>query len=511
MIARMRKADYADWPRIAGLIFAFCLLFVSAGEASLPEMRIPSEYGTVKEVSDAQPATQGAERMIIHIQDAHCNYEAQKNLAKVLDYLAKEHNLKLIMVEGGSGNVSLSFLRAYSDKKTREEIADKYLQRGKISGEEYLDMTSDYNLELYGIEDEALYDAHLSNFGKLDSLRQEGLRYLEGAFEIVNNLKSFIYSQELKGLEEKEKAYQDKTVSLVQYCQLLKEMAAQKGLNLKDWPQLTGFCETARLEKELDFKQAELERNNFIKDLAQLLSEKDVNELIKKSQEFKAKNITPEEYYSYLKAKASPLDLKQNYPQLNAYMDYIALSKDIKAPGLLKEVNLIVERIKETCLNNAEQRRLSEISQSLEILKRLLNLEMTPQDYAYFKENKPQFFTASWRDFLSQGCSQYNLAMPVSTSSLIDENLNLFETFYQLGILREEAFIKNMAKKMEESGEKLGVLITGGFHTPGVTQMLKEKGYSYLVVAPAITKKSDSSFYFSVLRGEKGRRKNKEE
>jgi hypothetical protein len=35
--------------------------------------------------------------------------------------------------------------------------------------------------------------------------------------------------------------------------------------------------------------------------------------------------------------------------------------------------------------------------------------------------------------------------------------------------------------------------------------MLKDNGYSYIVIAPVITKKSDSSIYFSVLKGEKNR------
>jgi hypothetical protein len=65
--------------------------------------------------------------------------------------------------------------------------------------------------------------------------------------------------------------------------------------------------------------------------------------------------------------------------------------------------------------------------------------------------------------------------------------------------------MKNMVSKMDESGENLAVLITGGFHTPGVTRMLKGKGYSYVVAAPVITQNSDSSVYFSVLRGEKSR------
>lgn len=492
------------------LVFLQCFLFYSITLASLPDknFNIPSQYGTIKESFKTTGNQQDVERTIIHIQDAHCNYEAQKNMAGLLEYLVKEQNLKLIMVEGGSGNVNLSFLRSYADEKARIEVADKYLKEGKISGEEYLDIVSDYPIELYGIEDEALYDAHMAAFEQVDSFREEGLRYLENLTHIVKNLKPLIYTEELRQLEEKKSKYDDKAISLVEYCQYLNEMANKKNLELKDYPHLTAFCEIARLEKEIDFQEAESERNAFIKDLAKLLDEKGVQGLINKTQDFKAKKITQEEYYSFLKTVGDQkLDLKQNYPQLNAYIKYVTISKDVNAADLLKEVSVIEEKIKVASFTNADQRRLNEIAKSSQILSKILNLELTPEDYEYFKANRLQFLTSSWVSFLTEKCSSYNLQMQASTSNLIDENLNALDGFYQLGVEREKAFIKNMVNKMNESGEKLAVLITGGFHTPGITQMLKDKGYSYVVATPVITQKSDSSIYFSVLRGEKRRLK----
>ena len=68
-------------------------------------LSIPSQYGTVKEVFRPQAVPENS-CTIIYIQDADCNYQAQKNMAQFLEYLVKEHSLKLIMVEGGSGSVS---------------------------------------------------------------------------------------------------------------------------------------------------------------------------------------------------------------------------------------------------------------------------------------------------------------------------------------------------------------------------------------------------------------------
>ena len=471
---------------------------------SLEEFKIPAQFGSVKEVYTAQQQTPASAYTIIQIQDAHCNYEAQKNMAGLLESLIKEYNLKLIMVEGGSGDVSLTFLRGYADKKARQEVADKYLKEGKISGEEYLDIVSDYPLELYGIEDEALYDAHMASFQQVDSFREEGLQYLKGLSNIIDNLKVHIYSQELQELEQKKSGYEDKTISLVEYCRYLNKMGNKKRLILRNYPHLTAFSETAQLEKEIDFKAAESQRDAFIKDLANLLDERGVQNIILMTQGFKTKIVTPEKYYSFLKATGEEkLDLRRKYPQLDAYIKYVTISKDVNAAELLKEVSVIEEKIKEASFTNADQRRLNEIAKAIQILSKILNLELTPEDYAYFKANKAKFIIASWIDFLNQKCNKYNLTQLPSAANLIDENLQQLEAFYQLGIDREQAFIKNMADKINESGEKTIVLITGGFHTPGITQMLKDKGYSYMVVTPVITQKSDSSIYFSVLRGER--------
>ena len=130
------------------LTATFCFLFYSIALASLSpqNLNIPANYGTVKETFDAALLNQNTKPLIIHIQDAHCNYEAQKNMSGLLKYLVNEYGLKLIMVEGGSGDVSLSSLRGYADKNTRIEVAERYLKEGKISGEEYLDIISDQPL-----------------------------------------------------------------------------------------------------------------------------------------------------------------------------------------------------------------------------------------------------------------------------------------------------------------------------------------------------------------------------
>lgn len=491
---------------ISGIIFCFLFCKLVFAGSIVNNLQIPENLGRVKEIFEADYLFFSGGRTIIHIQDAHCNYEAQKNMAQILERLINEYGLRLIMVEGGSGDVSLSFLRSRSDKRKREEIAEKYLRKGEISGEEYLNIVSDYDMELYGIEDEELYDANLKSFLDFDSYREEGLRDVERLSSVVEALKLYIYNEALKELEEKKIDYEEKVLSLVEYCQYLKKTAERESLDLRQYDNFIAFTESARLEKEIDFSQAELERNVFVKELAKLLSEYEVRELIDKTKEVKEGVIEPCEYYSFLKGRArNRMDIDRDYPQLNSYIEYIVLSKDINAAELLGELGLLEDEIENALFVENDEKRLSEISKSLSILGKFLKLELPPQEYEYFQEHKPDFSTASWVNFLTDSCRRYNLPHYPSVSYTIDDNLDKLDDFYQLGIKREKAFFDNMAEKLDESGEKIAVLITGGFHTPRLTCMLKDEGYSYAVVTPVISEKDDAGTYFAVLRSEKSR------
>lgn len=487
------------------IFFGFVLILgvsFSASEAdgfSLKTFKIPPEYGSIKEICESSALNP----LIIHIQDAHCNYEAQKNLSKILEYLIKEHSLRLILVEGGSGDVGLSFLRNYADKKTREEVADRYLMMGKISGEEYLDIISDYTLDLYGIDDDRLYDSHLASFWKIDAVKTRGLKYLQALNKVTENLKPFLYSTELRHFEKKKNDYEEKKISLVEYSRYLVEIAGKKQLSSKNYPYLSAFSEVARLEKELDFEEAQKQRNAFIKALAVLLDEKGVKELLERSQKFKTGEIGQREYYSYLvEAAENKVDIKKDYPALHSFMVYTDKSKGLNARVLLEEINLTEEKIKEKIFSNNEEKQLNQVTNHVRILISLLNLEMTPQDYGYFRKNKNRFSTSSWIDFLRGECEKFGLQMTEGNPEVIDQNLDKFQEFYKIGFAREKAFIKNITGKMKGSGEKIAVLITGGFHTPGITRMLKEQEFPYIVVTPVITKESDSNVYFTVLKSQ---------
>ncbi|HLD30112.1 MAG TPA: hypothetical protein VJC03_07195, partial [bacterium] len=74
------------------------------------------------------------------------------------------------------------------------------------------------------------------------------------------------------------------------------------------------------------------------------------------------------------------------------------------------------------------------------------------------------------------------------------------EEFYKLSLARNTAMVENLEKLLE--GENGIVFVTGGFHVPGITELLKVRGISYEVFAPQVTKKLDRKTYDSLLSGQ---------
>ena len=48
------------------------------------------------------------------------------------------YSLKKVLVEGGIGNVDLSYLTRGVSPERVKDVAERYLKEGKISGEEFL-------------------------------------------------------------------------------------------------------------------------------------------------------------------------------------------------------------------------------------------------------------------------------------------------------------------------------------------------------------------------------------
>jgi hypothetical protein len=120
----------------------------------------------------------------------------------------------------------------------------------------------------------------------------------------------------------------------------------------------------------------------------------------------------------------------------------------------------------------------------LDLLKRYVREQVAPDEV---RKETPELETALGRiqvalDAAGVAYDKENLAKTISAS--LD--------FFVVALLRDRYLAGNTLAMMRRENINRSILVTGGFHTPGLTRLFKEKGISYVVVAPAITLAADS-------------------
>ncbi len=463
----------------------------------IQSIQIPPEFGRISETHQGNPKP-----LVIHIQDVHVHYEAQKNLAGILDKLVKENGLRLILVEGGSGDTSLSFLRKEATKEKRLEVAEKYLKSGKISGEEYLDIISDNPITLWGIEDEKLYDENLDVFFKVDAIKEEASRVSHAIKSIVETLKANIYSPAVKDLERQKVSYEEGKTQAIDYYHALGKLAQDAKINLSKYPNFSNFLVSSDLEKKIDFQKVDGEHQALIGKLTQALTKEELTTLAEKGLKYKLNETGPKEYYGFLKGVLEKKDpAKGTHQNLDLYIDYVILYADRDHVELFREGKLLEKELKNRLSASQDERTLAEISDKLDLILSFLDLNLSPDDLTAYQADRESFLVKNWKKFVLDKINQYHLSAPFPVNiSVIDNNLSLLESFYEVGMKRDGVLVKNAIAKIEEEKADVAVLIAGGFHSGEITRLLREKNYSYIVVAPKITQASDLELYHRILK-----------
>jgi hypothetical protein len=478
------------------------------GIASTKDMPIPVSIpeGAGHLVEGYTAPGKGA-KVVIHIQDIHTNYEAQKNLSRMLESLIKENNLQLIMVEGGWGDVSLSYLRSYADSERRQEVAEEYLREGKISGEEYLDIVSSYDIKLEGIEDEELYKANLDTFFEIETFRHAASIELGALSVVINQLKQKLFSPQLIELEKAKQDYDNEKITLAEYYRYLHTMAGRTHQNMAAYPNFVGFMAVVESESAIQFPAVEKERAVLIERLSKNLSKQELTTLVTKSLEFRLNKMTPLQYHAYLMDTADKAGEQiSRYTNLEKYIEYIRAHETIDTAILFEEADGLLRVVEDALIKDAHQRQLYSISRSAQVLDNFLNIKLVPNDFKYYKNNRNSFITAGWIDFLTQQVERNRLrATGIKPAYTLDKNLSTLVRFYDLANERDDAFVQNAIRLMNRDDVPIAVLIAGGFHTPNLKQKFRECGLSYIVAAPHTTQQTDPEQYRYILQYKSGR------
>lgn len=439
---------------------------------------------------------------IINIQDAHESIDAQKKIADILDTLSKKYDLSLVGLEGSSGAVDTSLLSAFPKKEIREKAADYLLRQTKISGAEFFKIVSgNEKVELYGVEDESLYRKNLRSFQRALENRdriEEELKKVRLSFKKVEQL---VFSDALYDLNEAYRQYEGSEISFKELWPLLQKIAEFSNLSIKKYGELRKLLHVQRLEHSIRFAEADVARQSLVGELQQRLPKNQTKLLIEKALQFKLAKLTAYEFHSYLLRVAEEAGVDtSNYSSLKGYVRYVKTFESINLLKLFEELEALKDVLKIRLYRNEDEKKLDETLHVLMVLSKLLDTTLSSKDYDFYRFHETQFEIDSLRNVLNSFIERH----PGLQSRQIDwdflgQAIPSARNFYEDVVSRNESLVNNLLSKMRSDKVHVAALITGGFHSDGLSDLMARDQVSHIVILPKFEEKEGKRPYLTVI------------
>jgi hypothetical protein len=189
--------------------------------------------------------------------------------------------------------------------------------------------------------------------------------------------------------------------------------------------------------------------------------------------------------------------------QKTIYKEYKDLLANLNVNKLFKEEPLVEKAIHEALFENDDQKRLYSISKAVSILDKMLRVKVVPEEYGYFSENTRDFDPQVWVDFLKDKATVLGVTLDIPVNFYaISDNFSKIEKFYLTAFERDKIFVKQAEERIKNANVNISALVAGGFHTPTLTRLLADAGYSYIVVSPRVTTETNDELYREALKRE---------
>jgi len=454
-------------------------------ESGSLKLTVPAKLGNV--IQSHKGKNKG---LIVHIQDRHADEVAQLNIAAIVDTMNTNYGIDLLCLEGASDKLNTSFYDKFPDDKAKEATSKFFVKEGLFTGAEYYKIThKDKDIRAYGAENKKLYLEHLDSYKKSRTDRDKVIGFLKATKRELDKLKKHIYSRSLKIIDNKQKAYHHKSMELGDFVTYIANQAKKRKIDLSKYPNFEKFSKLITQEKNIDFKKAEDQRNALVKKLSELLKEDELKTLLANSLEFRLNKLSASSYYEYIEDTIASNKESINinsYKQLLSYIEYIRASEKVDHMLLFDEIDMVLKAVKSSYYKNDTQKILDSYVEYAALIKDLYDFKLTSKSLDKLKNLQKDIDISDLLLFIKNQTQKYGLVFNIAQQRIDKTSFKNAIDYYELALKRDVALIDNTIRRMKLSGEDNAILITGGFHTQGIVNILKEKDLSYVVVCPNV-------------------------
>ncbi|MDB4303261.1 hypothetical protein N9934_00535 [Desulfosarcina sp.] len=499
----MKKTIYYKVLAVFVAVTFFTTQIASAAHA-VYTIQISEDQGNV-----AQRYKGESDKVIIHIQDAHSNLDAQVNLAKIIcsliPQIAEDDN-PFVGIEGAIGGYDLKELRDFPLKNVSEIVGRDFVKEGKFIGAEYASMISERNFTLFGLEDTELfrkdYDAFYHVSEKQDDIEQ-AIQEIE---EQIEELKELIYGGSLKKFDAHASAYETRDMELVAFLQILYPTIDDLGIDLMRYMSLMQFKEVFVLERSIDYKMLDVEIEKLTQEIItqQPTVQGETDESIQQLYlDYKGNAITQKEMVFALINIAVTRDINlllfPNIDKLTRYYRKFAL---IDFNKLLREILSLNTEIRNKLALSKDENLLIDLWRIVVVVKQLVTLKVVREDVDQFRRERMKYSLPFIYKGLEILAERNGLSVALTRPEInFEDILAVADEFYTVAEERNEAMLTNLLSEMDRTGQKVGVLVAGGFHTDGIVDMFRERDISYITITPRIDELGENVAYMDRMMG----------
>ena len=506
---------------------------------------MPAELGSL--VSFWEPPAGTSRRgFVVHIQDAHANPEAQRNISEILKFLSKKYPDLAIGIEGVAGPLHPEYLQFFREfPEAGRAVVEDLRQKGELGGAELFAWgkfqcplgasqsfsgqdvekakPGDAVIPVRGVENAELYRENLKTYRELLFSRDEiqtCLTPLRARFqtEISRTLNAALRDFLSERDRRKEGRYAPDRVSgdpdLQAYVLYLKKEALQfLQIDLKDpleqlrFPNLVRVILAGEVQKGLDNAKVREDWKNVLASLRAVATGDAEREFVRTLSSFGLEKgfltemqdgapvpatvdaaLYPRKLLEQLVpfTKKHSLSLADHEPFLKS-LELTIFRAEVEAAGLLREMNsleaLLTEKLARTDIEKKLVRRL----QVFHLFEKLLFLELTREEYERIEAERG------------------DLEALVEGAPGLGNFLARAKHFYVTALQRDRVLMENtlaLGAGTSKEPRKIVVLVTGGFHTGGIDALLQEQKVGYATLMPHISRTDRGELYQKVMAGD---------
>ncbi|MCL2334565.1 MAG: sugar phosphate isomerase/epimerase, partial [Endomicrobia bacterium] len=469
------------------------------------DFTLPYSYGNIVDANYT-----GSDTVVITIQDLHSHPEVQKNISGIIKTFDDEYKIKNVYMEGAYGQVDTSWLKAVSDKDLRGKILDSMIESGRLTGAEYYSALSGRTNLIKGLEKKDEYLSNLKRFGEILNYQNDSDPLIKSMGEDAERIKRIYFNKRQLKISELSKEYERGDIDAKKYFAKLKSDTDKLGIDIYKYENIRTYVRLLEDGSKIKYDRATRELHEFVGKLEGRLPYSLYQMLLDSTDNFT--NLDKLYVYLIKLAKESDLDLSANFPELNKFFGYLELSRKVNSLEMMKEEQRLSDEINEGFGTNASEREAAFVAGFIRYLDDYYSSKITSDDYAYYKANIGKF-KKLWLKYIDN--KKLTLLEPYEKTA---------DKFYDINTERNGYFISNIdgldaAGKEADTGaadnnavektikslrsaKNVYVVVAGGFHRQGISDLLAKKGISYIVITPNATSglSSAQETYYNIVK-----------